>query len=193
MTDLMWKTEKRKISALVPHSSNPRQMTEAEAARLTESIEKFNLVEIPAIDVDDTILAGHQRLKVMQLLGRGEETIDVRVPSRKLTEDERIEYLIRSNKNVGSWDYGLLANFDEGMLLRIGFEDMELMEAFGLQDSEGTEVDPDRVRALTVLPPEAPNLRERAEVHFESKKDYDRVKKAVEGGKITAADILKLC
>ena len=96
---LKWNTEKRKINDLLPYEANPRLMREEQVEQLKQSITKYNLVEIPAINTDNTIIAGHQRLKIMQLLGRGEEEIDVRVPSRKLNKEELEEYLIRSNKN----------------------------------------------------------------------------------------------
>ena len=67
-TKLEWHNEKRKISDLIPYDHNPRQMTEKQVKDLTKSLEKFNLVEIPAIDKDNTIIAGHQRLKIMQML-----------------------------------------------------------------------------------------------------------------------------
>ena len=97
-------------------------MNEKQVADLKKSLEKFNLVEIPAITTDNVILAGHQKLKIMQILGRGEETIDVRVPDRVLTTEEIQEYNLRSNKNMGEWDFDLLANFDEKMLMDVGFE-----------------------------------------------------------------------
>ena len=50
---------------------------------LNKSLKKFDVVEIPAIDLDDRILAGHQRIKALQLLGRGDGYIDVRIPNRK--------------------------------------------------------------------------------------------------------------
>lgn len=71
---------------------------------LKKSLKKFNLAEIPAINLDGKILAGHQRIKALQLLGRGEELIDVRIPNRQLTEDEAKEYLIGSNAIGGDWD-----------------------------------------------------------------------------------------
>lgn len=80
MTDLIWKTEKRKVKDLIPYQGNPRVLLESKAELLKESITTFNIVEIPVIDTNNTIIAGHQRIKVMMLLGRGEEEIDVRVP-----------------------------------------------------------------------------------------------------------------
>ena len=130
MKKLKWTTETRKISDLIPHPHNPRQMTEQQVAELTASLVKFDLAEIPAINTDNQILAGHQRLKIMSMLGRGEEEIDVRVPNRKLTQAEAKEYCIRSNKNVGTWDYDALANdFDIEELSEWGFTEDELLNS----------------------------------------------------------------
>lgn len=124
---LMWHNETRKVNELVLFDKNPRKMTEEQIAHLTESLQTFGLVEIPAIDTDGTIVAGHMRTNVLKALGRGEETIDVRVPNRKLTEQEFKEYNVRSNQNRGMWDFELLAGlFDEQELLRIGFSEKEL-------------------------------------------------------------------
>ena len=98
---LIWHTERRKIKDLVPFEGNPRTMTDKQTEDLRKSLNRFNLVEIPAIDTNNKIIAGHQRLKIMQLLGRDQKEIDVRVPNRKLTEAEFKEYNLRSNKNTG--------------------------------------------------------------------------------------------
>lgn len=105
---LEWRTEKRKVKELVPYDYNPRILTEEKKQLLIKSIEKFNLAEIPAINTDNKIIAGHQRVKVMMLLERGEETIDVRVPNRKLTEEEFKQYNITSNVQTGFWDSDIL-------------------------------------------------------------------------------------
>jgi len=130
MEKLIWHNEKRKVSDLIPFKKNPRKITKKEQADLRKSLEKFNLVEIPAIDTDNKIIAGHQRLKIMIVLGRGEEEIDVRMPNRKLTDEEFEEYNIRSNKNTGEWDYNLLADFGSDFLKEIGFEEQELEKHF---------------------------------------------------------------
>ena len=121
---LVWRTEQRKVSDLIPNPQNPRKMSEKQADELKKSIEKFNLAEIPAINTDNKIVAGHMRVATLQLLGRGDETIDVRVPNRKLTEKEYKEYLLRSNQNRGDWDWDLLANnFDINELIGAGFDE----------------------------------------------------------------------
>lgn len=133
---LEWHTEKRRIKDLIPFEGNPRKMNQKQVKDLKKSLKKFNLVEIPAIDLDNKIIAGHQRLKILMLLGRGDEEVDVRVPNRKLTDEEFKEYNLRSNKNTGDWDFDLLANFDESLLQDVGFESEDLDKIFQLGINE---------------------------------------------------------
>ena len=139
--NIEWHNEKRKINDLVPTENNPRQMTEKQVADLSESLKKFNLAEVPAVNLDNKIIAGHQRLRVLQMLGRGEEEIDVRVPNRLLTKEEHEEYMIRSNQNTGGWDWDILINnFDEDLLKEWGFDENELTNAFTLGELTDEEV-----------------------------------------------------
>ncbi len=150
-TDLTWHTEKRKVCDLLPWAPNPRMMTDKQAEDLRASIEGFNLVSIPAINIDNTIISGHQRMKVMALLGRGQEEIDVRVPNRTLTPEEVAELNLRENKNQGQFDFDLLANLDEELLLNVGFAPNELDNIFELnlvnQDPDETPAAPDQATA----------------------------------------------
>ena len=148
MEKLKWHTEKRKVNDLIPYENNPRIMTEKQKNDLQKSLEKFDLVEIPATDLDNKIIAGHQRLKIMQLLDRGEEEIDVRIPNRKLTDDEFREYNLRSNKNIGDWNLDMLANLDEDLLLDVGFEKGELDDIFGLDISEEFNIEKELEKLL---------------------------------------------
>ena len=136
MNKLEWHTEKRKIKDLLPTENNPRKMTKEKSEQLEKSLKKFNLVEIPAINKNNKILAGHQRIKILKALGRENNEIEVRVPSRPLTEVEAKEYLIRSNKNTGEFDLELLTDFDEDMLADIGFDNLELDEIFPISLDE---------------------------------------------------------
>lgn len=135
-TKLVWHTEKRKVSDLSEFSKNPRSISEAQLQILKESLEKFDLVEIPAVDTDGRIIAGHQRIKALTLLGREDESIEVRVPNRTLTRREFEEYNLRSNKNVGEWDEKLLKDFDKGLLLDAGFSPEEVDRMFALKVEE---------------------------------------------------------
>jgi len=131
MKKLSWTTVQRKVKDLLPFKENPRKMSAEQIADLKKSLKKFGLVEIPAVDFDNKIIAGHQRLAVMQLLGRGDEVIDVRLPNRKLTETEYKQYLITSNKVHGDWDEDLLSKyFDADLLLDSGFNNEEITDLF---------------------------------------------------------------
>lgn len=138
MKKLIWMTVQKRVNDLIPQEVNPRKITDKQMSDLKRSLKKFNLVEIPAVDHDGTILAGHQRIRALQLLERGEEIIDIRVPNRKLTEQEAKEYLIGSNKLGGDWDYDLLKSFDMETLTFAGFDQVELAK-FWDEDNETKE------------------------------------------------------
>lgn len=123
---LVWRTEKRLVKSLLPYEKNPRTISEKQIEDLKKSLKKFNLVEIPAVTPDGRIIAGHQRIKVLQLLDRGDEEIDVRIPNRKLTEKEYEQYLLTSNAVTADWDYEKLKSFDLDLLIDIGFSEEDL-------------------------------------------------------------------
>lgn len=124
---IIWTTEKRKVKDLLPDPINPREISSSDFKQLKRSIEKFNYVEPVAVNLNGRIIAGHMRVKALIALKRGNEEIDVRVPSRALSQEEATEYLLRSNKNRGDWDYDKLANeFDLSLLVDVGFTDKEL-------------------------------------------------------------------
>jgi hypothetical protein len=62
------------------------------------------------------------------------------VPSRKLTEEEFEEYLIRSNLNVGGWDMEMLANlFEPSHLLDYGMTEKMLLDTYSEPEKIDTE------------------------------------------------------
>ncbi len=123
---LSWSTQIRKADDLLPYSKNPRSISDKQMNDLKKSLKKFNLVELPAIDTDGKIIAGHQRIRALQMLGRGQERIEVRVPNRKLTQEEYDQYLITSNAVTGDWDFDKLKSFDLDLLIDIGFDQVDL-------------------------------------------------------------------
>lgn len=140
MPKLQWHTEHRKVSSLIPNEQNPRVMSPKQIEDLKKSLTKFNLVEIPVVDRDNKVIAGHQRLTVLKLLGRENESIEVRVPNRKLTKSEYDQYLLTSNRVHGDWDWEkLAANFDIDTLLTSGFDDTDLTHLFDNLEVEGDE------------------------------------------------------
>lgn len=140
LEELIWHTETRKIKDLKEHEKNPRKITKDQMEKLKQSLKSFNYVETVVINLDNTILAGHMRIRAMKSLGRIKEEIEVRVPNRQLTIKEAEEYLIRSNKNSGEWDWERLANeWEIPDLFNWGFTEDELQ----IKDPEKLEATDD--------------------------------------------------
>jgi len=123
MEQLKWETKKVKVKDLIQLDINPRKISEEKKQKLVESLEKFNLVEIPAVNTDLQIIGGNQRVTALLLVGRGEEEIDVRYPNRKLTKKEVKEYAIISNTHAGEFDFEMLdLEFSDISIGELGFE-----------------------------------------------------------------------
>lgn len=138
---LVWHTESRKVDSLLPHKKSPRKISKEQAERLKKSLENYGLVEIPAIDEDGTILAGHQRMKALQLMGQGDTLVDVRVPNRKLTDQEAETYLIGSNAIHGEWDFDLLRDFEMELLTDLGFDQKALDDIWNKELKKNFDVE----------------------------------------------------
>jgi hypothetical protein len=191
MSDITWKNERRKVVDLIPADYNPRTLSDKEREDLTASIKEFSEVEPVVINLNNHLVGGHQRVTIYADLGI--EEIDVRVPNRMLTDEEERRLNLRLNKNTGSWDWKkLMDGFDTEMLDNVGFNSSEVMAMAGLEFAEEEIVDEERLEALQVFPPEQPKLKERAAIHFSTKEEYDKVKAAIDAGKITAEKILAM-
>ncbi len=130
-TKIEWRTERRKVKDLIQYNKNPRTLSEKQLEGLKRSLKKFSLAELPCINTDGTLVAGNQRVLALSLLGRGDDEIEVRVPSRPLSEAEFRDYLLTSNRSGASWDFEKLAaefNLDE--LLIAGFDSLDLGNIF---------------------------------------------------------------
>lgn len=126
------KVVERKISDLKESEYNPRLLTKSEYADLKRSLQEFGFVD-PVIvnmnkDRENVIVGGHQRVKVWRDLGHD----TVPCTEIDLTYEKERELNIRLNKNTGSWDYDVLANFfDIDELVDWGFTQSELQLGVG--------------------------------------------------------------
>lgn len=124
------------INELNPAEYNPRKWSEDSLRQLTESINRFGLVDPIIVNGSqerfNVVIGGHFRLKVAKDLGFTEiPVVYVNIPN---IEKEK-ELNLRLNKNTGEWDWDLLANFDESILSDIGFSSEELDTIFDIEDS----------------------------------------------------------
>jgi DNA modification methylase len=122
---LKWKSETRQLKELINNEKNPRKLSKADALQLQTSLEKFGVCEPIVINWNGEIIGGHQRVRTLKKMGHKE--VQVYVPDSPLSEQEANELNIRLNKNIGVWDYDVLANnWEPSDLIEWGFTEEEL-------------------------------------------------------------------
>jgi DNA modification methylase len=126
-----------KISELKAATYNPRKWSDESIAGLTASIKQFGLVDPILVNGAENrrnvVIGGHFRLKVARDLGHKEvPVVYISIPD----EAKEKELNLRLNRNLGDWDYELLAEFDEALLTDVGFGSEELDEIFDLTVDE---------------------------------------------------------
>jgi len=111
------------VSKIRPAKYNPRkdlQKGDAEYEKIKKSIIEFGLVDPLIINTDFTLIAGHQRLKILQELHFSE----VDCVLLKLTKKKEKALNLALNKITGKWDNTLLKDLLQD--LDTGAFDMEL-------------------------------------------------------------------
>lgn len=121
---------------------NPRKWSEDATAQLTESIKDFGMVDAILVNSAENrkniVIGGHFRLKVAKDLGYKEvPVVYLDIPD----EAKERELNLRLNRNLGDWDYTLLAEFDQSVLTDVGFSSEELDDIFDLEMGEPEQFD----------------------------------------------------
>lgn len=133
---MKWNYVKRKIDELRPQQKNPRKISKIQKDQIKSSLDKFGCAQPIVINKDGTILGGHQRFYLLR--SKGAKEVDCMQAQDQLDEKLVDELTIRLNKNVGSFDFDLLANgYDPQDLINWGF-DMEELHLESIPDQ--TEV-----------------------------------------------------
>lgn len=110
------------VASLSPYARNARTHTKEQIRQIADSIQAFGFTTPILVDKQNTIIAGHGRLRAAQLLGM------TRVPTiclENLTEDQVRSYILADNKlaEKAGWDESILA-IELGHLLTVdlGFD-----------------------------------------------------------------------
>lgn len=127
------KTQQIAVSKLKPSTYNPRTWNKESIKQLTASIQRFGLVDPilvnGAVERKNIVIGGHFRLKVAKDLGYKE----VPVVYLNIADEARERELnLRLNRNLGDWDFDLLAKFDQSLLADVGFDSKELDTIFNI-------------------------------------------------------------
>lgn len=132
MTCIKWHVEPRLIKDLKPHPKNPRRLSKNEAIKLEESLDEFGQAEPIIINLDNTIIGGHQRVSILKK--RKEKEVDCSVPERLLTPKEVEKLCIKLNLHYGEWDEDIIANewdLPELMTYGLTLDDLNLEDNMG--------------------------------------------------------------
>ena len=126
-----------KVSELKPAEYNPRKWDKEAESQLKESIRKYGIVDPllanSAEERKNIVIGGHFRLSVIKDLGIEEvPVVYINIPG---IEKEK-ELNLRLNKNVGEFNFDLLAEFDETFLSSVGFSSEELDTIFEEETEE---------------------------------------------------------
>ncbi len=116
MTAPIWRVETRKVADLKLWDKNPRKILQENFEALKKKITERGFHAVLTIDTDNTVLSGNQRMVALQQLGI--EQVDVKVPDRPLTEEERDAVGIESNVQSGFYDFDKLGNLFEPVKLQ---------------------------------------------------------------------------
>lgn len=145
MTEIVWTHQQRKISELRPCDKNPRRISKSQYQRLVDSIKKTGYNNRLLVNTDNTVAAGHQRLKALTELGYTE--VDVLVPNRTLTEEEFNRVLVSDNIQLGEFDMDILANhFEINDLINWGMDAMKFPDVEVLPQGEEKELDENKLK-----------------------------------------------
>lgn len=124
---ITWTTEQVRLGDLVPWEKNPRIVTEQQGAQIRRSLDEFGLAEPLVVNFDRVSLIGGHARRLLLLEDHGpDHVVDVRVPSRKLSDREAERLALRLNRNTGGWDWDRLANeFEVEDLVDVGFDEAD--------------------------------------------------------------------
>lgn len=185
---LKWVVEVKKVEDLLPWKENPRTITKQALEKLKERIKQRGFHSVIVIDKDNTILSGNQRKEALAQLGINE--VNVLIPNRPLTNNERIKIALESNHNDGEWNMEALRAFDFELLTDVGFDKMQLVNFWDKdKDFKDDDFDVDKeVKKIKIPTTQKGDLiiMGRHKLLCASSTDQHAVEKLFDGQKATA-------
>ncbi len=134
-----------KLSEIKANKENPRILKDEKYRQLKKSIQDFpEMLELREIVVDENyvILGGNMRYKVLKDLKF--ETVNAKIVTG-LSDEQKKEFIVKDNVNVGDWDFELLSSWDSDSLKDWGL-DLEF------DTYENSEIDvysyPDKIKMI---------------------------------------------
>ena len=141
--------KKISISEVKPNPNNPRVIKDNKFKSLVKSIKEFpQMLDIRPIVVDELnyILGGNMRFKACKEAGLTEIPIII---ASNLTEQQKMEFIIKDNANFGDWDWEFLnENWDMDLISEWGVDIFELPNEvdYSLLDDEDDDDTDNKVK-----------------------------------------------
>ena len=179
------------INKVIPNELNPRYIKDYKFKKLVESIKDFpEMLEKRPIIVDENmvVLGGNMRLKACQEAGL--KKIDILV-AENWTEEQKKEFIIKDNVGFGEWDWDILANDWDSVLLdkwgldgvKYDWDDLDYIE-----DAEKKELAEEKVKNPGIQTVKRSNLENYITTLKQSLTGTDDIE--VNGRKIKAGDAI---
>ncbi len=123
-----WRLKTILIKDLKDHPKNPRKIDKTQLNHLEGLIKKFGLIDKPIVNLDNTIIGGHQRVKILKKMKV--KDVECWIPNTLLSDDDIDHLCCGLNLNQGEFDYDILSNeFSPIDLLKWGFSEEQLVNA----------------------------------------------------------------
>lgn len=145
-----------KLSAIKLNPDNPRRISEKDMERLVKSLQDFpDMMKLREIVVDETmtILGGNMRYLGLKKIGAKDCTAKI---VTGLSPEQKREFVIKDNANLGEWDMDLLSGWDDLPLVEWGVD---------IPADWGNASDEQEERPESVVPEKDPNILIRVSFH----------------------------
>ena len=128
---------RKKVSELNTAFGNPRKIDKKKFEELKQSMLVYGDFGIFLIDENDSVIAGNQRLAVLQSIDPDTEILCKRLVGYTQAELRAIN--IRDNIHAGEWDIDLLAQWDADLNLDLGLKNISKEKELNERKLEGME------------------------------------------------------
>ena len=123
---ITWKIQTIPLKNLKDNPKNPREITKKQLKHLEDLIKDFGLIDKPIVNLDMTIIGGHQRIRILKK--KKIKEVDCWIPDIQLEPAQIDRLCVGLNLNQGHWDWDCLANeFEPLDLLNWGFTEEQLI------------------------------------------------------------------
>lgn len=131
-----------KIKEVKSNPNNPRFIKDSKFEKLVKSIKEFPqmlMLRPIIVNNDMMVLGGNMRLKACIEAGMKEIPIMI---ANNLTEEQEQEFIIKDNVGFGEWDWDMLANTWDNVILEDWGMDIFSKDLFDIDDTKEEEREP---------------------------------------------------